>query len=243
MKILKLSAIALLTGLFVLTGCEKDEETTDPVDPPVATAKDVTLLVRPTLGDEAIQLNTNYDMDGVEINFSFFKFYMSGIELMDDAGTVLADNDAKPIMVSTEETEVMIGSTEEDHLHMLMFDLGLDDVTNHEDPTTADGVLNDVFMHWGWNPAAGYKFTRFDYTYNGEARESHAAMDVLFRENVGVSVHDVSTSGDQIHIVLNVDFGAVFAAVPLPNEDNHGATPFNTSYMDILGGGSPFSVE
>jgi hypothetical protein len=243
MKFLKLSAIAILTGLFVLTGCDKDEENTDPIDPPVITAKDVTLVVRPMLGDEAIELDTNYDMDGVEINFSFFKFYISGIELMDDAGTILADNDAKPVLVDTEQTEVTIGSTDEDHLHMLMFDIGLDGVTNHEDPTTAEGVLNDVFMHWGWNPAAGYKFTRFDYTYNGEARESHAATDALFREDVGVSVHDISTSGDQIQIVLNVDFAPLFAAVPLPDDFNHGATGYNISYMDILGGGSPFYVE
>ncbi len=241
MKQFKIPAFALLAGLFIFAGCEKDD---DPVnDPAPSTGKEVTLVVKPMMGDQALELNTTYDMNGTDISFDFFKFYISGIELTDDAGTVLADNEGKPILATTEQTEEIIGNTEADHLHMLHFDIGLDSLTNHQDPITAEGNLNDVEMHWNWNPIGGYKFTRFDFSYNGEAHQSHAATDPMYREDVGVSVHDVSTDEDHIHIVLEVDFEAVFTAVPLPNEDNHGPTAYNASYMDILGSGSPFSVE
>lgn len=241
MKLLKLPVIALLASVFIFAGCEKDDDPVD--DDPTTTSKEITLVVKPMMGDEPLQLNMEYDMNGTTISFEFFKFYLSGIELTDDAGTLLADNEGKPILASTEQTEVVIGSTDANHMHMLQFDLGLDSLTNHQDPITAEGNLNDVQMHWNWNPIGGYKFTRFDYSFNGDPQESHAATDAMYREDVEVSVHDVSTSDDHIHIILEVDFEAVFTAVPLPNVTNHGPTAYNTSYMDILGSGSPFSVE
>ncbi len=242
MKFFRITAIAALTGLFLMTGCEKDDDV-DPIPTPTITGKSVELVIKPMWGDTPIQLLTDYDMDGVDINFEFLKFYISDIELIDDAGTVLADNDGIPYLASTEQTAVTIGTTTADHLHMLRFDIGLDETINHQDPIASESELFPEIMHWGWNPAGGYKFTRFDYKHNGDSFQSHCATDPLFREDVALSVHDVSTIGDDIHIEVEVDFAEIFGTTPLPNSDNHGATPYNISYIDILGSGSPFSVE
>lgn len=242
MKFLRITAIAALMGLFLMTGCEKDDDE-DTTPTPTPAGKSVELVIKPMWGDTPIQLLSNYDMDGVNINFEFLKFYISGIELMDDDGNVLANNDGIPYLASTEHTEVIIGNTTAEHLHMLRFDIGLDETINHQDPIAAESELFPEIMHWGWNPGGGYKFTRLDYQYDGDSFQSHCATDPLFREDVTLSVHDVSTSGELIHIEIEVDFAEIFGTTPLPNSDNHGVTTFNTSYIDILGSGSPFSVE
>jgi hypothetical protein len=242
MKYLKLTAMAMIAALTLTTGCEKDDEET-PTPDPAPTAKSVNLLVRPVVGDQVLQLNTDYIINGQTVNFDFFKIYLSGISVTDDAGTVLADNDGKPVLVSTEQTVINIGTTDEDHMHMIGFDIGLDDVTNHEDPITAEGVLNDTEMHWGWNPMAGYKFVRMDYNLGADFYESHAATDALFREGVMLSIHDVDTAGETINIVVNLDLATMLESNLLPAITNHGGTPFNTAYMDALGSGLPFLVQ
>lgn len=245
MKFFKLSAIALLTGLFVLTGCEKDD---DPAPNPEPTPtepveKTVNLTVRPMVGADALEIGTEYSFGSDVVSFDFCKFYMSGIELMDDAGDVLADNGGQPILVSPDATTVTIGTTTEDHLHMLRFDVGLDSITNHADPILAVGVLNDSQMHWNWNPMSGYKFSRMDYTLNGTDYQSHAAMDALFRPDVTVSVHDVVTTDSIIDIVINVDYGVLLNLSPLPASNNHGGTSYNTSLMDDFGSGVAFTLD
>jgi hypothetical protein len=242
MKQLRIMAMALIAGGLMLSACDKDDDDNDDGGSD-STAKEVMLVVKPTINGNAVQLDTPYDINGQTVSFQFLKFYLSGIELIDDAGTILADNDGEPILASTEQNAVIIGSTEASHLHMLRLDVGLDSLTNHANPLTADEPLDDVEMHWNWNPMAGYKFVRMDYTLNGVAYESHAATDMLFREDVAIDAHSVSTAGDHIHLELTVDIAEMVADMDFPEEGSHGAEPFNVSYMNKLGTGSPFEIE
>lgn len=235
-------AIAFLALGVTISSCDKDDDKDGGTSTPVA--KNVMLVVKPMIGDMPIQLNTDYNLNGQMVNFNFLKFYVSGIEMSDDAGTILADNDGLPILATTEQNGVIIGTTTEEHFHMLQFNIGLDSLTNHSDPVTAPDPLSDTEMHWNWNPAGGYKFLRMEGTVDGVDFISHAATDALFQEGMAVGLHDVNADGDHIHMELLVDFAVVFDGISIPGTtQNHGPTPFNTSYMDAMGVNAPYSIQ
>jgi hypothetical protein len=227
----------VLTALLVLFACKKDKEV------PVSTAKTIYLTVIPTLGTEIISLDTPYDINGQLVEFSFFKFYLSNIEVRDDAGNVIVHNNGFPILVNTEGIPVNLGLAEVDHIHNLLFSIGLDSLTNHQDPIAAPSPMNDVEMHWNWNPGAGYKFFRMDGTVDTQFFESHAATDLLFQEGIVLSVHDVSASGTEIEIVMYMDLSIALDGLILPAGGEHGDTNFNVAYMNKLGTAEPFTIE
>jgi hypothetical protein len=237
MKFITRTSLALFTALVVLVACKKDKEDS------ISTSKTVFLTVIPTLGTETLALDTPYEINGQLVEFSFFKFYLSNVEVRDDEGNVIVHNNGFPILVSTEGIPKNIGSAEIEVLHNLYFDVGLDSLTNHQDPITATTPMNDVEMHWNWNPGAGYKFFRMDGTVDTQFFESHAATDLLFQEGIGLSVHDVSTSGTEIEIVMYMDLSNALDGILIPAGGEHGDTNFNISYMNKLGTAEPFTIE
>lgn len=246
MKQLRLMAMAMIAGGMMFTACDKDDDDNDP--DPEPTGKDVMVVVKPMVGDDAIQLNTTYDINGQMVSFEKLKFYLSNFELIDDAGTVLADNDGLPILADTEQNGVVIGTTDASHLHMLMFGAGVDSTANAGSPMTNPFPLDDVDMHWNWNPAGGYKSFVMEGTVDGQDFVTHAAApgaqsNVIYQDGIAVDLHTVSTAGDHIHIEVQVDLADMLDGLTIPAGPSMGTAPLNQSYMTKLGTGSPFSVE
>lgn len=232
--------MAMLAMSVLFTACDKDD---DPGNTPQA--RSINLTVVPVIGDTPIQLDTEYTLNGVEVEFSFLKFYISELALKNDADETLADNNGKVILVDTEGTATEIGSTMEEHFHMMELSVGLNDDLNDNDPTLADAPLNDPQMHWGWNPAAGYKFVRMEGVIGGDMFQYHAATDALFRSGVQIDAHglDVDANDDSIDLTLEVDLNHVFMGMTLESGMNHGNVPFNVDMMDNFGSGMPYDLR
>jgi hypothetical protein len=167
---------------------------------------------------------------------------------MDDAGNVLADNGGLPVLVSTDGVELMIGATEADLFHMLRFGAGVDSLANAGSPITNPFPLDDVEMHWNWNPGGGYKSFVMEGTVDGQGFITHAAANdvasnVIYQSGIMVDAQGVSTAGNVIRIEMRVDVADMFNGLTLPAGPSMGTASFNRQYMEKLGTGSPFTIE
>ena len=237
--------MAMLAVSVLFTACDKDDDDDDDDPGPTPQTRSVNLTVVPVIGDTPVDLDTEYTLNGVQVEFSFLKFYVSDLALKNDADETLADNDGKVILVDTEGTATEIGSTQEDHFHMMELSVGLNDDLNDNDPTVAEAPLNDPGMHWAWNPAAGYKFVRMEGMIDGQMFSYHAATDALFRSGMMVDAHSISVddADDSIDLSLEVDLNHVFMGMTLEAGTKHGNVPFNRSMMDNFGSGMPFDLQ
>lgn len=241
----KLLAVALVVAT-AFTSCKKDEETVDCKTD--ATTSDLTLHFDHQYAGEVFALNSPYVLDGVDVKFSRISYYMSNFVGMDDEGGMEMYDGEVFLVDAGETTHEELGEITLGHLHMLDFILGLDSVTNHQDPITADAPLNDPDMSWNWNPAAGYKFVRVDgerdWNNDGtfETFEIHVATDALKRD-VSLMVHESpSASGLDVHI--NVDYYDFFSNVNFSAEElagTHGDGETTNFVAD--GAATAFSID
>ncbi|MCB0790680.1 MAG: hypothetical protein H6595_13335 [Flavobacteriales bacterium] len=173
------------------------------------------------------------DSAGHAVVFDQVRFYVSGIHLADDGGTEVAHFEDKVLLVDAANSSntYTLGDVNSQHIHMVTFDLGLDSVTNHADPTTAEAPLNDATMHWGWNPAAGYKFLvlegRVDDDGDGTVDANdptfvyHVATDALLRSDE-VHVHQDLGDCSTLTMMVGVDVAQLAAVTDmLTNNDTH----------------------
>ncbi|MCB0793479.1 MAG: hypothetical protein KDB88_01980, partial [Flavobacteriales bacterium] len=149
-----------IMALIVLSAaaCKKD----DP-EPPTTTTPTMATI---RMGFEFLNGMNDYqlgeqltDSAGNAMKFDKVRFYASNVELMDMDGNEMAHfHDTYMLAEVGGSNSWTLGDVDPGHIHMLRFNVGLDSLTNHQDPTLAEAPLNDATMHWGWNPAAGYKF-------------------------------------------------------------------------------------
>jgi hypothetical protein len=246
MKNFKYLAMAMIAAAVLFTACDKDDDNNDPA--PTTTDKNVVLVVKPTIGNQVIALNTDYDINGQTVNFDRLKFYLSNIELMDDAGNVLADNGGIPVLVSTDGAAVTIGATDAEHFHMLRFGAGVDSLANTGSPITNPFPLDDVEMHWNWNPGGGYKSFVMEGSVDSNGFVTHAAAgaefsNVIYQDGIMVDAHGLSAAGNDIQIEMRVDIAEMLEGLTIPAGPSMGTAPLNRSYMEKLGTGSPFTIE
>jgi len=201
----------LLAMATLLSSCKKDKDDDDDNTP---AATELKLVFQHLWNGSDFEYNQNYSVNGVEVKFSEIRYYLSNFSAMDDGGNV---NNFSPVLL----VDAGIGGTEAlgslsiDHLHMLSFNLGLDDVTNHEDPTTASAPLNDASMHWGWNPDEGYKFIKIEGEHNAngsfESFSIHVATDAMLKSTTEMIHSDVS--GNDLLVFVNIPLEQWFANV------------------------------
>jgi hypothetical protein len=178
-------------------------------------------------------LNQVYDINGADVRFSEIRYYLSNFMGMDDGMNEEPFDMFLLLDASQAMTTEMIGEIGLNHLHMLNFYIGLDDITNHQDPTIADPPLNDPLMHWNWNPDAGYKFIKVEGEQDAdgdgafEAFSIHVATDNLKRE-VNAMVHE-NVNGD-LMLHCHVDLKEWFNGLDFSNlSGTHGdGTTTNT---------------
>lgn len=153
---------------LALVACKKEDPVTPtPAGPSIpATTGTLRLSMEFMNGMEPFDFAAAHtDGAGNNIRFTTLKFYISGAQAMDTAGSTVGSFPSTYMLVDAATPDMntfTLGSMTAGHVHELHFLLGLDEATNRVDPTLADHPLNIPGMHWSWNPSAGYKFMNME---------------------------------------------------------------------------------
>jgi len=217
--------------LFV--ACDADDDGNAPLPAPVPAALRVTFTH--TWNGTPLNAGTRYTLDnGDEVALSgaailLDEFALAGISTeLNQYGFIVKAFDA-PNAVYTLADTAGPGTGSQ-----LSFFVGPDSITNHQDPLALaqDDPLNDPSMHWGWNPAAGYKFlvaegnvfsnAGADTTYFGYQFATDAARTaVTLNEDIAVLLN--GNSDNEVVITVAVDWAKFFAGVDVKTDnDIHG---------------------
>lgn len=239
-RILNLSVILLLTTI-IFTSCDKDDDDVE-CKTETPTTKSVIMEFEFEMDGVPFQYGEVYEVNGVNVEFSDIRFYISDIMLHDDAEN--SDMFDKTILVDVgaSSNDFSVGSTGFHHIHELHMLLGLNDLVNHEDPTQAEAPLNDASMHWGWDPDNGYKFIRTEAMVDTDADgvpetavSIHCATDDLSREIMLDAHQDVE--GNNAHLELKANVASFYTGVDFLNLDGtHGNSPLTNSVADNVAG-------
>lgn len=224
---LQIALTAAVALTFGLSSCQK-EDPEECITEPTPMERTLSFTYDHQWGTEAFEYNMVYDVNGVNVQFTDIRFYLSNFVVMDDEGAMEMLDGVIVVDAGSADADP-IDIVDLNHIHMLNFILGLDSLTNHADPIEAEAPLNDPTMHWTWNPDAGYKFVRVDGLMDPdndgeyEAFEIHVATDALKRD-MSLMVHqgvhgpiDVEVSVHYDQFFEGVDFSAL--------EGTHGNTP------------------
>ena len=156
----KLFNLALLSGLVMLTSCNKDEDNeTQPVDNTITGTAKIEFDHTWGLMDEHFQYDTWYvqPMTGDSLKFNDMRYYVTDVELTNVNGDVWKESDSYYLIDLADNNEAILATIDEvpsgDYVSM-SFLLGVDSAAVSEG--VQPGVLAPSDMFWSWN--AGYKF-------------------------------------------------------------------------------------
>ncbi|MBY0579121.1 MAG: metallo-mystery pair system four-Cys motif protein [Burkholderiales bacterium] len=191
---------------------QENQEATRP-----ANILQIALKFEAVVGDQAFACGKSYDGIGLtksRITPSDFRFYVSGVELLDQNGKVIPvtlDQDGiwqyKDVALMDFEDgngpcrngnpgmhREITGTVPQGHYRGIRFMLGVPFDLNHDNPTIAPSPLNFTSMFWVWQ--AGYKFVKIDMATSGLPQEAHPVAPVNRKapRAAGFSVHLGSTA-------------------------------------------------
>lgn len=126
-----------------------------------------------------LQYNTNYVVNGVNINISNLSYYVSNIRFVKDDNTEEVFDTI--MLIRGNQVGFAIGETLTENYVAVKFDIGLDSAINHADPALNPvghplGLQNPD-THWSWN--SGYKLFRIDGTVDTSFNQTAGTTEVL----------------------------------------------------------------
>ncbi len=193
---LLLAAVGALIAVSS-SSCDKDE------------LIDLLVEVRMAPGGMDYSPSSTYTINGTAVSFSTLRFYMHDPGVSD--GTTTMSTDAY-VLAAPSSAPVMVGQVFNDDYDYFTFNLGIDSVTNHADPSTyvSSSVLapQTPNMHWSWS--SGYIFLRIDGMFDADGDgtpespfETHLGTDNFYTP-IMVS-GNVEDDGDHLHVELVFD--------------------------------------
>jgi len=231
----KFFSIALL-ALTVMSSCTKQEGCMDPnaVNYDADAEKDccceyetnfeMTMQLNNYIGATLLSPGSTYSVNGANVQFDLVKFYISNIRLVDASGNETATD--KYLLVEPGTTNYTAGFFPEGDYTKLRFDVGIDSLTNHADPSTypVNDPLGPQFpsMHWSWD--AGYIFIRIDAIADQDGDgtvESPFEMHIGKDSNLRTVEFDVSlngTGGNNYTTAINVNWLKFFDGVDMTGD-------------------------
>lgn len=240
----------------LLIACKKDEDTPDPQ----VTSQSLSLRLTPMVGDDTLKFNTSFTTENnVRYTLSSFRYYMSNIRLVKSDGSEYPIS-GKVFLVNPNTSDYSLGNVPVGDYKGIRFSVGLDDVTNHLDPTTYPIshplAIQSPAIHWSWN--SGYIFLMIEGSCDTTAANDdvltygqyshgmffHIGMDDLLR-NVDVD-NTTFTVSSNTSKVLNVhsDINQLFTGVDMKTEnESHtmGSMPLATKVANNIS--AMFTIE
>lgn len=217
--------------------CRKDDEPVDDHSDHDHVHSSLSLHVNHKFGASDFTLNTAYDLgNGKSVKISRIEYYLSQPHARTMEDSIIDNYADKYVLVQPGTMHYELGEAdfEHDHMHRLTFNIGVDSLANHTDPTTYDAshALSPKVpsMHWAWS--SGYRFIviegEIDQDNDGTFDDSflyHIGMDAFLVENT-LHVHkNITTAG--VMIEMNADYSVLFEGLDL-------ATDLSTHTMDNM---------
>ena len=176
------------------------------------------------VGGEALVNGGIYNVFGMDVRFDLAQFYVSNLRLVRADGSEEAVQDY--LLVTSDQTEFILEGFEPGDYDMVRFDIGVDSITNHADPSTypLNHPLGPQFppMHWSWD--AGYIFIRLDATADQDmdgtpetAFQMHLGKDPYLR-TVELAFPVQTASGDEPTLAVRVDWAVLFTGVDMAGD-------------------------
>lgn len=176
----------------------------------------VNLKFSAMVGAESFACGLSYDDIGVthsRITPSDFRFYVSGVELIDNHGKSVPlklDQDGiwqykNLALLDFEDGQgpcrngnsglhtAITGSVPKGHYRGVRFTLGVPFELNHGDPTIAPSPLNFTSMFWVWQ--TGYKFVKIDMATSGLPQAVNSPAEMSIRDKLAAMEKFAAASG------------------------------------------------
>jgi hypothetical protein len=220
----KLVLFYLLLSLS-LQSCKKD------VPEPTPTVQDAVLKLKTNnlFGEDPLLMNTPYTLsNGNRVRFSALAYYIGKLKLKSNSGDINLPE--QYLLVRPDQSTYNLGNVKAGEYSGIAFDLGLDSLTNHSDPSLYPAGHPLGFqlqsMHWGWN--TGYIFLMMEGqmdlsgTGNGEFDRNflfHLGGNLLYRPDQIINKTIVLKAGETQTFNLNIDFSKVFQGVNLDQQN------------------------
>jgi hypothetical protein len=153
-------AITLLAILAVVstTGCSKDDHDHD------GTGHVHVYFTNKYDGAAQTSTATYTGTNGRDFKIATNNYYISNVRLVDHDGAEVPFTGQYLLSKTGENNELELEGIAAGHYHHIRFDVGIDSVTNHSDPSTYASTSplapTTPSMHWSWN--SGYIFYRIE---------------------------------------------------------------------------------
>ena len=225
-------------GLGIIACDNEDNEEMQPQN------GSVSIRVNHVIDGSDFELNTAYDFNGQEIEFTDFRYYISNIEFKGQGGSALDSPNKTAWIVSPADNVLDLGKIEDRSLFAMDFLVGLDDVVNHQDPTMAseEDLMNNE-MHWAWNPAAGYKFMRIEGLVDGEVFGYHVATDNRLSTINDLEIAFTNEDDKSNELVLQFDVKRLFEGITILEGQNHGENPITGEISNNMENNNVITVQ
>lgn len=155
-SVLLVAFAALLSTSF--TSCKKDDHDDDHSHEGTG---HLHVYFQNKMGSMDLMYGHTHELaDGRKYNFSAVQYYVSNLRLKKDDGSDYNVEGIYEISIGDNLLELDLEDIPAGHYHGIKFNVGIDSVTNHGDPSVyAAGhplASQNPSMHWSWN--SGYRF-------------------------------------------------------------------------------------
>lgn len=198
MKKLLLPAIAAISMSFFLQSCDKED-----LNAPF------TLTIHAKMGTADFYLDSAYTIDnGDKIEYSLFNYYMSNIELIKTDGSVILLKDVELVRFDSKPTFEITGGLPVGDYNRIRFDLGLDSVTNAQDPNSYPpshplSILQSTY--WDWNTM--YRFTMSEGQFDTTGTGNNFNLTFTYHPGLNAQFREVSMNIPTVSVVENASSG------------------------------------
>jgi len=241
--------LVVISFLGFITSCKKDK---DEPSPAAATQK-LTLRLTPTIGQDTLKFNSSFTTESnVRYTLSSFRYYMSNIRLVKSDGSEQAI-DGKVFLVNPSTPDYSLGDIPVGEYKGIRFSVGVDNVTNHLDPTkypiSHPLAIQSPNIHWSWN--SGYIFLMMEGSCDTTALNTdkltfgqyshgmffHIGMDPLLR-TVELNNSPFTIAGSEPKVLnIHSDINELFTGIDLKTENTShtmGSMPLATRFANNI---------